>query len=199
MWPNMRRDGQRKHTSFCGIGSGATPRTSSARPRCARKPRGPEQRRPRRRSPSAMEGKSASISRHFVEHWRKARGSRSASSQSLGVKLAGRLGPGSLSPTSGKGASALCKTGPLVAGGRSIFPHRDFPHWGHSASSDAHPFKKPRWMALNSFHAEQFWDARFKGPQPESASVWCWRRTTPLGAVTVQISRRLQLFLILIS
>ena len=98
------------------------------------------------------------------------------------VKGAGRPGPRSFSAPSK--APTLCKTCPLVLGGRRLQLHKTehspshttTSTTGNSATSDAQPSQKPRWFTLNSVHSEQSWSARSK------SGVWLWRRISPHGA-----------------
>ena len=50
---------------------------------------------------------------------------------------------------------------------------------GQSAKSHARLIKRLGWLSLTSSHAEQLRDVTFKGPQPQSAGVWSWRRNSP--------------------
>ena len=74
----------------------------------------------------------------------------------------------SLRIDAGRRASPSCS--------RSISPHRDVPPLDTSATSDAQPFKRLRWLSLSSFL-----DATSEGQQPRSASGWFWLEESGRG------------------
>ena len=208
-WPKRPRDGRWRRASFCGIEGGATPSWTSA----------PKKRKNACFDHSSDGQEEGALSCHRRKVRRLPRGTlrltatersgetqgvlRRGALQTARVKGGGHPGPGlSSAPSadpffwanghrhSAKPAHRCWEdAAPCCAPSDHVISHIAMSVDGHSTTSDARPSTRPPWLPHSSFHAEQSWDAIFKGAQPQSEGGWPWRQISQHGAAKTSSAR----------